>query len=167
MDDEVLDLAAKFGAPAIRRPSTAPPRPSADIASANAAACAGAATAAAAAATAGGQQEQQQQQLQQPAGDGGAVHPHLPRISSPVTVLEEQLLARAASSADTPCGTGGAAMGAVEAAVAAALLEEERMGAPAGCSWAKGRPVSPGAAAWADALNARSSGESVRDGAYI
>ena len=159
--DGALDLAAKFGAPAIRRPS-ALHRASTDAEAAEAGA------AAAAAAVAPAQQQQQAQQAQQQAqrGEGG----HLPRIASPVTVLEEEVLARAASAADTPSGTGtgGTGMSAVEAAVAAALLEEERLGAPASAgAWAKGRPVPPGAAAWAEALNSRSSGESIRDGAGI
>ena len=156
--DGALDLAAKFGAPAIRRPS-ALHRASTDAEAAEA----GAAAAAAAAAPAQQQQAQQAQQ-QAPRGEGG----HLPRIASPVTVLEEEVLARAASAADTPSGTGGTGMSAVEAAVAAALLEEERLGAPASAgAWAKGRPMPPGAAAWAEALNSRSSGESIRDGAGI
>ena len=59
------------------------------------------------------------------------------------------------SLAATPsgAGTGGSStLSAIEAAVEAALLEEDRQGRAAGAgAWRKGQPVRPSAAAWAAA----------------
>ena len=133
MEDEELDIAARFGAPAIRRPSAAPKPVAAE---------AGPSSAAAAAAGAG----------------AGAASHGLPRIASPVTVLDSA--ASGSSMAITPSapGTGGSgsgSLGTIEAAVEAALLEEERLGRAAGAgAWRKGKPVPQAAcpAAWAAEL---------------
>ena len=128
MEEEALDIAARFGAPAIRRPSAAP-KP--------AAAEAGPSRPASAAA------------------EAAADVPHgLPRIASPVTVLESAMCAT--PSAPGTSGSGSGSLSAIEAAVEAALLEEERMGRAAGAgAWRKGKPVPPAAcpAAWAAELS--------------
>lgn len=121
MEEEALDIAARFGAPAIRRPSAAP-RPSAAEAGPS-----------------------------RPAAEA----PHgLPRIASPVTVLESAMCAT--PSAPGTSGSGSGSLSAIEAAVEAALLEEERMGRAAGTgAWRKGKPVPQAAcpAAWAAELS--------------
>ena len=128
MEEEALDIAARFGAPAIRRPSAAP-KPAA-------AAEAGPSRAAGS----------------DPAAAGV---PHgLPRIASPVTVLESAMCAT--PSAPGTSGSGSGSISAIEAAVEAALLEEERMGRAAGAAaWRKGKPLPPAAcpAAWAAELS--------------
>jgi hypothetical protein len=127
MEEEGLDIAARFGAPAIRRPSAAP-KP--------------------AAAEAGPSRP-----AEAPAAAADAPH-GLPRIASPVTVLDSAVCAT--PSAPGTSGSGSGSLSAIEAAVEAALLEEERMGRAAGTgAWRKGKPV-PSAAcpkAWAAELN--------------
>ncbi|KAL4434401.1 hypothetical protein ABPG75_000842 [Micractinium tetrahymenae] len=167
-----MEMAARFGAPAIQpacalpsaaadtgapaaAPSSAEAGPSAAAADAGCAVAAAAAAAAAATAAAAvtakaeaGCVQQQQQPQPQPQHPGAALA-HLPRIASPVTVLESELCSTASGSVATPCGgpgTGGSG-GFVDACVKEAL-DEERAGAgqaaarkqEAALAWA-GRPA--------------------------
>lgn len=132
MEEEALDIAARFGAPAIRRSSVAPNAAAAEAGPSSAAAAAAGAVVGA------------------PLG--------LPRIASPITVLDSA--ASGGSMAITPSapgtsGSGTGSLGTIEAAVEAALLEEERMGRAGGAgAWRKGKPVPAAAcpAAWAAEL---------------
>lgn len=135
MDEDALDIAARFGAPAIRRPSAAPKPAAAESGPLR---------------PAGGEA----------AAAAEAAH-GLPRIASPVTVLESAVCATPSAPGTSGSGTGS--LSAIEAAVEAALLEEERMGRAAGAgAWRKGKPVPQAAcpAAWAAELNSL-------DGAHI
>lgn len=132
-----LDIAARFGAPAIRRTSALPKQ---------AAAAAGEASAAAAASAKAAEEV------------AAVLRQHLPRIASPVTVLETEgsgggiTLGSAAATPASGRGTASSSLNTIDAAVAAAL-EEERQGAPAGKqAWGKGKPANAAAAAWSAAL---------------